>query len=59
MKKTLSFILLHHWVLNTEENNYRCYQINVRGTENVLDICLRKVLKNLFMPLIPKFMVNL
>lgn len=29
-------------VRNTEENNYRCYQINVRGTENILDICLQK-----------------
>lgn len=32
-------------VRNTEENNYRCYQINVRGTENVLDICLQKGIK--------------
>tara|TARA_Y100000389_G_scaffold154011_1_gene154438 strand:- start:2324 stop:3292 length:969 start_codon:yes stop_codon:yes gene_type:complete len=32
-------------VRNTEENNYRCYQINVRGTENVLDICLQKGVK--------------
>ena len=29
-------------VRNTEENSYRCYQINVRGTENILDICLQK-----------------
>ena len=32
-------------VRNTEENNYRCYQINVRGTENILDICLQKKIK--------------
>ena len=29
-------------VRNTEENNYRCYQINVRGTENILDISMQK-----------------
>lgn len=32
-------------VKNTEENSYRCYQINVRGTENILDICLQKKVK--------------
>ena len=32
-------------VKNTEENSYRCYQINVRGTENILDICLQKKIK--------------
>jgi len=32
-------------VKNTEENLYRCYQINVKGTENVLDICLQRKIK--------------
>lgn len=32
-------------VKNTEENSYRCYQINVRGTENILDVCLQKKIK--------------
>ncbi len=34
-------------VKNTEENSYRCYQINVRGTENILDICLQKKIKKI------------
>lgn len=29
-------------VKNTEENLYRCYEINVKGTENVLNACVRK-----------------
>ena len=34
-------------VKNTEENLYRCFQINVKGTENVLDICLQKKIKRI------------
>ena len=44
-KQTVVHLAASLGVRNTEENSYRCYQINVRGTENILDVCLQKKIK--------------
>ena len=44
-KKIVVHLAASLGVKNTEENSYRCYQINVRGTENILDVCLQKKVK--------------